>query len=323
MGCLGWSLIAISALLLGTFAVYRVAMAGNPVALLNWFDARFSRDIPAVFVTRASYGSDPHQTIEVWRPEGVMTAAPAPPPGQTEAPQRYPLVIFFHGGSWASGDPDDYRFVARALADRGYASALVGYRLGEAGRFPVMLEDSAAGFRWIVDNAERLGMNSDNITLMGHSAGAYNAVMLALDPRWLEREGLTPAAIKGVVGLSGPYDFYPFDDPMAIAAFGEAPEPRDTQPIEHVRGDAPALLLIAGGDDATVGAHNAINLDDAVRKAGGSSRTVSLDGVSHAGTLMKLARPWDRDERLWQAIIPFLGMVGLEHPSAAVKPPAG
>jgi acetyl esterase/lipase len=61
--------------------------------------------------------------------------------------------------------------------------------------------------RWARDNARRFGGDPDRIVLVGHSAGAYNAAMVALDPRWLRAAGVPAGAIKGWAGLAGPYDF--------------------------------------------------------------------------------------------------------------------
>src|SRR5260370_33237174 len=88
---------------------------------------------------------------------------------------------------------------------------------------------------------------------MGHSAGAYNAVEVGVDARWLSAVGLDPARdLSAVVGLSGPYDFLPLRSEKLKTIFGPEANRPDTQPINHVDARAPPLLLITGDRDTTV-----------------------------------------------------------------------
>ena len=128
-----------------------------------------------------------------------------------------PVVVFFYGGAWSSGRREDYAFVGRALAAQGFVVVVPDYRLVPEVRFPTFLDDSAAAVQWARENGAAFGGDGERITLVGHSAGAYNAAMLALDPRWL---GPDRAAVRGFVALAGPFDFLPLDDPATIAAFG-------------------------------------------------------------------------------------------------------
>ena len=169
-----------------------------------------------------------------------------------------------------------------------------------------MLDDSAAALAWIQDNAARLGGDPDRVFVMGHSAGAYNAVMLALDGQWLERAGVTPGFIKGVVGLSGPYDFYPFTSDSARNAFAHVADPRVTQPINHVRAPAPPILLLTGDADDTVKMRNSKVLAQALTLAGQPTSPVILSGVDHAGPVLKLAAPFIRDRRVIDPVLQFL-----------------
>src|SRR3546814_7381588 len=87
---------------------------------------------------------------------------------------------------------------------------------------------------------------------MGHSAGAYNAAMLALDPQWLRAAGSDPAAVRGVAGLAGPYDFLPMEKGgSADKAMGKIRPAERTQPIAFARGDAPPLWLATRSEEHT------------------------------------------------------------------------
>jgi acetyl esterase/lipase len=140
-----------------------------------------------------AYGPDPRQKLDVYRP--LASSGGAVPP----------IVVFFYGGSWSSGDKADYRFVGEALASRGAIVVLADYRLSPGVRYPVFLQDSAAAVKWTFDHATQLGGSPSNVVVMGHSAGGYNAAMLALDPRWLRGAGLDAGReLSGWIGLAGP-----------------------------------------------------------------------------------------------------------------------
>jgi acetyl esterase/lipase len=201
---------------------------------------------------------------------------------------RLPVIVFFYGGSWSSGAKEGYGFVGRALAAQGFLVAVPDYRLVPEVRFPGFVQDGAAAVKWVRANAERFGGDPGRLVLAGHSAGAYNAAMLALDPQWL---GADRAAVKGFAGLAGPYDFLPLDDPSTIAAFGQARDPQATQPIRFAgAGDPPALLLVAE-DDRLVFPRNSIGLAAKLRQAGVPAEVKTYPGLGHIGILTALARP--------------------------------
>lgn len=282
---------------LGYAALHR-ALAHNPVAVLNLADW-LSRggDGPIRLVRAAQFGSDPAQKLQIFAPRQADSGD-----------SLLPLVMFIHGGAWMSGDPCDYRFIARTLAPHGTAVALAGYRLLPEGRFPAMLEDGAAALRWLVDNAAQLGIDPARITVMGHSAGGYNALMLALDPRWLTGAGLPPDAIHRTIALSAPTDFLPLDDPASTAAFGHVADLPMTQPVNHARADAAPLLLLHGADDRRVRPRNTRVLAAALADAGAPCRAVVLEQSNHEAPLKTLARPFVRDGRVLGEVLAFLGL---------------
>ncbi len=219
-----------------------------------------------------AYGAGPRRLLDVYQPEGADPAAT-------------PTVVFFYGGSWQSGDRGDYVFVGQALAARGYRVVVPDYRLFPEVRYPAFLEDSAAAVRWTL---QRFG-DDGPVFLMGHSAGAYNAAMLALEPRWLGAD--MRDRIAGVANLAGPYDFLPLRDANLKTIFGpEETRPR-TQPINYVDGAAPPMLLITGEADDTVLPRNTRRLAAAIQDAGGVAETRFYDGVGHSSLIGAIARP--------------------------------
>jgi acetyl esterase/lipase len=200
-----------------------------------------------------------------------------------------PVMVFFYGGGWSQGKRQEYEFVGRALAAQGFVTVVPDYRITPGAHFPGFLEDCAAALRWVQDNIAAYGGDAHRIVLCGHSAGAYNAVMVALDPSYAQQAGFDISNIKGVIGLSGAYDFLPLESEATIAAFGQAPDPQLTQPVHFARADAAPLLLIWGDRDERVGRRNIEGMERAMRAAGGAVEVKIYSGVNHGATMTSLS----------------------------------
>lgn len=223
------------------------------------------------------YRNGPRGKLDLYTPEN------ATPP--------FPLVVFIYGGNWRTGDKGTYRFVGQALASRGFAVAIPDYRLYPEVRFPEFLEDNVAAVAWTRAHGDDLQLEAAWLYLMGHSAGAYSAAMLALDPRWLAAVGLDPSRdLGGFVGLAGPYDFLPLDD-NTEPVFGSAPDERLTQPVSFASGNAPPVFLAAGLADTTVDPRNTFSLAAAVRRRGGRAEVKTYPGVGHIRLIADIAEP--------------------------------
>ena len=224
-----------------------------------------------------AYGTDPRQLIDVYQP---ATGA-----------SRAPLVVFFYGGSWSSGERGDYRFVGEALASRGIVAMVADYRLSPAVRYPAFVQDSASAVRWAVDHAAQFGADEQRIFVMGHSAGAYNAAMVALDARWLAAVGLKPSRLAGWIGLAGPYDFLPIGDAQAQVAFNWPQTPADSQPIVYASAASPPALLLAPLDDSVVNPQRStVAMAARLRASGVRVESELFDGVSHVTLLASMAQ---------------------------------
>ncbi len=216
-----------------------------------------------------SYG-DPALKLDVYKPK--------------KAAAKSPVLVFFYGGSWQKGSTylkADYRFIAEALVARGYVVVIPDYRLYPDVKFPGFVEDCARAVVWAHANAAAYGGDPDRLAVMGHSAGAYNAAMLALEPDFLRQAGGDRAWIRAMIGLAGPYDFLPLTDPALQTIFEPAKPLRRSQPIDHVDGHGPPMLLLAGNDDTVVYPKNTRNLAAAVRARGGTVDDYIYPSMSH------------------------------------------
>ena len=227
-----------------------------------------------------SYGLHPRQKLDVFQPL------------EAEHPRPWPLVVFFYGGSWTRGERAHYRFVGESLASHGIVAMIADYRLSPEVRYPEFLGDCSWAVRWAVNHAAGVGADPRRIYLMGHSAGAYNAAMLALDPRWFKASGLADLRLAGWVGLAGPYDFLPIQNPEAQVAFNWPDTAPDTQPIHHASSRTPRALLLAPADDDKVNPQRStVGLAKRLQAAGAKVEHRLVEGVSHMTIVGALAKP--------------------------------
>jgi acetyl esterase/lipase len=256
----------------------------------------FSTFTPKDPATRAdmgtAYGPLSRQRLDVYAPRKAEAAAP--------------VAVFFYGGSWDSGRRQDYRWVGQALAAQGYLTVVPDYRVYPEVTYPSFLEDGAAAVRWARDHAKDLGGDPSRIVLVGHSAGAYNAVMLGFDTRYLRAQGVDPKSIRAVAGLSGPYDFIPIDGPITRRTFGSAADLAATQPGQYVRRSSPAAFLATGDADRTVYPRNTKKLAAAIRAAGGQVEEKHYAGVDHAGSVLALSLPFRNKAPILADLTAFL-----------------
>lgn len=200
-----------------------------------------------------------------------------------------PLVVFWYGGSWDSGSRKDYRFVGAALAARGAVVAIPDYQLYPEVKFPVFLQDAARAVAQAQREAGAHGADPRRTVLGGHSAGAYIAAMLALQPVYLRDAGVDPSSIAGFFGLSGPYEINPNTDALRDI-FNSVATPAQFQPIAQVDGNAPPALLIHGGKDKVVSPLQSRHLAEALRIKGVQVDLREIPGRSHVDTLSALSR---------------------------------
>ena len=259
-----------------------------------------------VTITQAvPYGAGPRRMMDIYRPAGDQTGLP--------------IVVFFYGGSWNSGERGTYKFVAAELAKRGMVVAVPDYRVYPEVRFPAFIDDAAQAVAFARAHATEYGANPDRLFIAGHSAGAHIAAMLALDPAYLAAAGDSRDRLAGMIGISGPYDFLPLTDPAVIAVFAGSAL-ATTQPINYVDGRNPPMLLLHGDADTTVSPGNTTRLSAKIRAAGGPVQTKFYPGVGHIGIVLAFAP-------LFRGIAPTLDDVSAfvlrpvtQAPAAAASP---
>jgi len=221
-----------------------------------------------------AYGALPRQKLDVYRPAPEM--------------DRKAIVVFYYGGGWRRGERSMYRFVGAALAAQGFTAVIPDYRVYPQVGFPTFVEDAALAYVWAQKHLNAEGQNRPFV-LMGHSAGAHIAALLAVDPRYLA-DAPPPAA---VVGLAGPYAFDPTTWPRTSDIFRAAAEnPAMARPLAQVSPKTPPMFFARGAEDDVVAAFNADDMTRALSEKGVRVENHLYPGIGHAGLVLALSRPF-------------------------------
>ncbi|WP_115513180.1 MULTISPECIES: alpha/beta hydrolase [Xanthomonas] len=215
--------------------------------------------------------------LDVYQPRGVVDA---------------PVVVFFYGGTWKHGKRANYRWMGRALARQGVVTMVADYRKFPQVGLQGFMADAASATAWSYRHAHAYGGDPTRLAVMGHSAGAHIAGLLATDRSWLQAQGLQPQQLCGFVGLAGPYDFVPMTDPEIVEIFGTSPaDQAKSQPVLYVDGNEPPMLLLHGDADRVVEPQNSVALAEAMRSKGENVQVKFYPGVGHMGLVLAFRKP--------------------------------
>ncbi len=225
-----------------------------------------------------SYGPHPRQALDLYRP--------------VDASEPLPTILFFYGGSWKRGKKEDYAFAGRALARAGFLVAVADYRIYPDVAFPTFVEDGAKAVRWLTEHAGDYGGRKTGIHLVGHSAGAHIAAMIALDGAYLNKEGLSQEVLGRWAGLAGPYAFYPSEIDYVSMVFSDLKDEDTARPVTFVDGKSPPALLLHGSDDTTVLPKHSRLLAARLNAAGVAAVARFYDGIGHAELVLSLSPPF-------------------------------
>jgi acetyl esterase/lipase len=279
--------------------------ACSPVNILN----AVISDKAYRLTSGVAYGDLPRQTLDIYIPANPVSENPELK-GKAENTRAItnkglPVVVFFYGGSWDSGNRASYKFIGEAMTSQGFIAVIPDYRVYPEVLFPGFMEDPAKAAKWIKLHAAEFGGDPERVFLAGHSAGAHIAAMLVLDPEFLAKQNSKPADFAGMIGLAGPYDFLPLKSDRLKTIFGPEDQRAKSQPINFVSGNNPPMLLMVGTKDGTVWPRNTYNLAAKIKAAGGPVEVVEFAGYGHVDMAAKLAKPL-RDKRMLDTITAFI-----------------
>ena len=239
-----------------------------------------------------AYGDGERQRLDLYLP--------------AEGPERAPVVVYFYGGSWKSGSREAYRFIGEALARQGFIVAIPDYRLYPEVRFPAFVEDGARAVGWLSTHAPDFGGDPDRLILMGHSAGAHIAALLAFDRRYLGREAVPKSSIRGLVGVAGPYAFDPLAYDSTKPIFTGLGKPEQARPITFAANGSVDTLLLHGADDTTVLPRNSRDFASRIQNSGGQATVLEYPEIGHIKIILSFAAPFRGRDSVYQDTIDFL-----------------
>ena len=245
------------------------------------------------------YGDEPNQDLDIYYPKPLTKAMKSKNVTDDNAiNDSYPMVVFVHGGSWESGSKDEYAFVGQSLAQAGYVTAVINYRKAPEHVYPDYVQDAAQAIAWSYNNAKSLHADPKRLAVIGHSAGAFNAVAAVANEDFLAPYGIKPKDIAAVIGIAGPYS-YDFRKFSSRTAFGSDATPETVMPDRQIKGAQPPYLLLTAEKDKIVHVTNTTKMTQALKAAGVRVETGEIAGASHATSIGAMAPPlrWVNDVR--------------------------
>lgn len=262
-----------------------LAIAGIPLGLMaETAGIREQADVPY----RTTTDGDP-AISERCRVDLYLPAHPAKP---------FPILVWFHGGGIEAGarNGEDQKAFARRFAERGVGVAMAGYRLSPQVQFPKYVEDAAASVKWVLDNAAKLGADPKRVFVGGHSAGAYLASLLAMDPKYLREVGLSDSSVAGFIPMSGQMmTHFTVRRERGVANSQSLASADEAAPIFYLRKDTAPIFIVIGDNDWPARLEENQYFAAAMQKVAKSDRVSLLvvPGRDHGTIMSKCLTPGD------------------------------
>lgn len=220
-----------------------------------------------------------------------------------EGAENAPVVIMIHGGAWTFGNKQNAigLFQANFFNEQGFIYIAINYRLAPDDAFPAQEEDAAAAIAFFHENIAEYGGDPEKLFLMGHSAGAHTAALVAIDPTYLRAEGLSTNVIKGVAAMdSAAYNLSRTGQDGTIPDFyhpafgGDDPDIwAEASPTLHVESSTPTAPFLLLYVKRAVAPERAKELAKALKSAGHSAEARLVKKRSHKSINDRLGETGD------------------------------
>lgn len=260
----------------------------------------FAAGVPVVVTADVAYGPLPRQKLDIYAP--------------ADGDDGGPVLVFFYGGTWQNGSKAYLRAIGEAVAVKGITFVVPDYRLYPRVVFPAFVEDCALAVSYVWRNLRAADGTPRAIFVGGHSAGAYNAGMVAFNQQYLAADAVPAGTIKGFVGIAGAYAPIIFDHSGLEEIFPEAERQRSAI-VDFVDQRDPPMLLIGGGADRIVSIRHVHALADVAAEAGLEVTVSVYPGFDHMGVYFAMMDPHSAISR---DITTFID--GIAGSAARVKP---
>lgn len=218
--------------------------------------------------------------------------------------KQKPLIVFVHGGSWQHGNKRDYLFIGETFAREGFDVAVINYQLAPENIFPAFVDDLAQAIHYLNQNKVKLNISTDNMILMGHSAGAFNVMSVVYSAQ--SQNFKYKDQIKAIVGLAGPYHFDYVGDPLSEHAFDHKISYQQVMPYYFIEPNHIKHYLLVAEQDQVVERKNALDLDIALRQKGNHSHIAVIPKTGHITIVATLASLMSHYFKTKRTILHFL-----------------
>jgi acetyl esterase/lipase len=236
-----------------------------------------------------AFGTEPHQKLDLYVPKG-------------EGP--FPAVVCWFGGGFTGGNKGGMARMGAFLASRGYAAAAPGYLLadkeGEHPGWPKNLHDAKAAVRFVRSKSKEWRVDGTRVAALGHSSGAYLALMVGFTPHVKELEGVGAAegessSVLAVVEISGVCDRRRSLGTGTVALLGKGYEEKDdlralASPVVYVGPRTVPVYILHGEQDKTVDVSSAKQLAEAL-EASKVPHTLRLVAAGHDPISLEAMEP--------------------------------
>ena len=224
---------------------------------------------------------------------------------RTKNPKKQkPLIVFVHGGSWQHGNKRDYLFIGETFAREGFDVAVINYQFAPENIFPAFVDDLAQAIHYLNQNKVKLNISTDNMILMGHSAGAFNVMSVVYSAQ--SQNFKYKDQIKAIVGLAGPYHFDYVGDPLSEHAFDHKISYQQVMPYYFIEPNQIKHYLLVAEQDQVVERKNTLDLDIALRQKGNHSHIAVIPKTGHITIVATLASLMSHYFKTKRTILHFL-----------------
>jgi acetyl esterase/lipase len=223
----------------------------------------------------------------------------------------FPGVLLVHGGAWVGGRKENMTRIAEKLAEHGYSSATINYRLAPRHTFPAQIEDCKTAVRWMRSEKARLKLDRDHVAGFGYSAGGQLVALLATTDKDSGLEGADVPAdapstrLQCVVAGGAPCDFRIFPAANRRLAYwlgGSREEKPENyalaSPLKFVSADDPPAFFYHGEKDSLVPLLSPQVMVTTLAAVGVKARLHTVPGAGHVQAFF--------DESAVDAAISFL-----------------
>ncbi|MFL5763187.1 MAG: alpha/beta hydrolase [Bacteroidia bacterium] len=209
------------------------------------------------------------------------------------------VIVFFHGGNWATGSKKLYRFLGRGMARKGIVAVIADYRLSPAANYKGMAMDAASAVKWVKDSIHRYGGDPNKIFVAGHSAGGQVAALISTDCSYFDSVDICNP-IKGCV-LIDPFGLdmysylkrngkYKYDLYRSVFTKDSA-EWKAGSPQYHLRQGMPPMIVFRGGQTYPNIKFETKHFHEDLIKYQPDAKMIIVPGKRHAGMIFSFANP--------------------------------